>query len=179
VPAHFFPAAINDHLGTVSVIDHVMAHPLGEGDVSVEKFVRVTALSEPLDLFGGRDIQEAHMDAVEIGCAGCGEEFSRRDGIAAQEEIHSGLLFLQGELDHLLDGLMTPAEGPLGSEAESGELANGDAPGERWFEQLADRALANATCAGDEEKHRSASLHRVEGLHQDLFAFEELLVAED
>ena len=62
------------------MIGDVMTHPLGECDVSGEIFVRVTALGKALDLFFGRNIQQADPDSVEIRSTGCGVDFTGGTG---------------------------------------------------------------------------------------------------
>ena len=60
------------------------------------------------------------------------------------------------ELNDLLNGLMPPAKTPFGRQAQSGQFAGCDLPGELRFEQLADGRLAGAAGACDQKKHSSA-----------------------
>ena len=88
-PAHFFPAAVEDDFRAVAVVGHVVAHPLGKGDVSGEIVRSVAALGESLNVFVWRDIEETDLDACKLACTGRGVEFAGRDWIAAQQKMLS------------------------------------------------------------------------------------------
>ena len=133
MPAHLVPTGVDDDVRAVAVVLDVVTHPFSEGEVGWNEISGVAALGEAFGLFFGRDVEEANVDGIELGGAGGGVEFAGRDGITAEEEMCSGFLVFECDLDGFFNGLMPPAEAPFGSEAEGGEFVGNDAVGEVWF----------------------------------------------
>ena len=89
IPAHLFPALMDDHLGTVPMVHDMLAHPLRERDVVRDQISTIAAERQTFGLTLGRSIQKADLDIPESTSArGC-VEFARRDRISAEQEVLS------------------------------------------------------------------------------------------
>ena len=117
MPAHLFPALIDDHLGTVPMVQDMLTHPLRKRDMMRYQIGSVAAQRQTFSLTLGRSIQKAHLNTRESksgwGCV----EFAGRDRISAEQKMFSGLLVFERELDGLFNGLVAPAKGPLRRDA--------------------------------------------------------------
>jgi len=89
MPAHLFPALIDDHLGTVPMVYDMPAHPLRKRDVMRYQIRIIASQFQSFGLSLGRSIQKAHLNTRESksgrGCV----EFAGRDRISTEQEMLS------------------------------------------------------------------------------------------
>src|SRR5437660_1744574 len=87
IPAHFGPRVLTDDIGTVSMVDYVVAHPLRERHVVRNKTLVVSACGQPpaLRFLGG--VEQADGQVIETIGRWCGEDFAGRNRIATEQEM--------------------------------------------------------------------------------------------
>ena len=158
MPAHLFPAVIDDDVGTVAMVDGMQAHPVRERDMVRYEIGSVATERETLGLTLGRSIQKADVDTREGSSArGC-VEFAGRDRISTEDEMLSGFLVFESQLDGSFNSHVPPPKAPLGRDTQSAQLAGGDSFGDLCFNQLADAGFPDAARACDKKEHPDGSL---------------------
>src|SRR6185369_2716035 len=159
MPAHLFPALIDDHLWTVPMIDDMVTHPLGKSDMMRYQFGRVASQCQTFGLTLGRSIQKAHLNARKFNSArGC-VEFAGRDRISAEQKMLSGFLVFDRQLHDLFHSLVPPPKAPLGGDTQSAQLADRNFSGDLCSNQLAHARFSDAAraCHKEEHSHRSVT----------------------
>ena len=89
MPAHLFPALIDDHLGTVPMVHDMLTHPFRKRDMIRYQIGSVASQRQTFGLTLGRSIQKAHLNTREFNSArGC-VELAGRDRISTEQEMLS------------------------------------------------------------------------------------------
>src|SRR2546425_1151683 len=75
IPAHLGPRVLQDDIGTVSMINHMVAHPLREGEVVGNEALIITPCDQPSALRLFRSIKQTDDELLQLDGGWCRQDF--------------------------------------------------------------------------------------------------------
>ena len=109
-PAHLLPAIGLQHMGHMTWVLRVSAHPAGEREMRVKKRGIIAASLQPCRLSFRIEIEQAHGNAVKPVCRRRSQHFARRDRVPGEQQVPIVGLELERALHGRLGSLLAPSE---------------------------------------------------------------------
>lgn len=144
------------------VVNHVLAHPIGESHVVTDEFQIVTAFSKPCRLCCCFRVEEANGEVIQTLRRRRRPNLAGRNWITAQQKVLPCALSLKGTEHRSFNHLMSPFQAPFRRASQHAQLGDFDNVRKLWCDHFANGGLAHSAGTGDEEKHRSGEQFCVE-----------------